>query len=206
MYPSEEMNYDEQKREKECKKLIKYVLMWANENRTDRPTFENCYLHTLKLLKKVGELAEAIEIEDSEQYINAIGNIAVHLIVLAKQNTVQNIEKMDFDFMYTPRNCYIGNLGKINKFSGMMGANGKLFEILQVIFNETYPEVTAVRLEFCFKKLDDLAQWAGVSLLCCLREAVEPLWDNNSENRFDGFKIYGGYLKHIKKISQLRKW
>lgn len=201
----EESEFHEQERKKECKRLIKYALVWANANRTDRPTVENRYSHTLKLLKKVGELAEAIELEDSEQYINSIGNIAIHLIILAKQNKVLNIENMDFGYIYIPQNDYIGRLEEIHKFSGMMETNGKIFEILQVIFNGTYPEVTAESLEFCLRKLASLSQWAGVSLLCCLREAIEPLRDNNSENRFDGFKIYGGYLRHIKESTRKSK-
>lgn len=61
----------------------KYILQWAEERELLKP--ENAKAQTIKLMEEVGELCGAILKQKPSEQIDAIGDIQVVLIILAKQ-------------------------------------------------------------------------------------------------------------------------
>lgn len=63
--------------------IQKLVLEWAHERNLITP--DNSFKQALKLVEETGELASAIIKNDTDEIIDAIGDIQVVLIILSEQ-------------------------------------------------------------------------------------------------------------------------
>lgn len=72
--------------------LVRQVEKWASDRGIDKGSSEKQFL---KVAEEFGEIAAALARNDQEELKDSIGDTAVTLIILAKQNNLSLIECLD---------------------------------------------------------------------------------------------------------------
>jgi hypothetical protein len=151
------------------------VIKWAKERRII-PNSNN-EAQYIKLVEELGELALAIRKQDKEAIKDAIGDIAVVLVVLAGLNEIDNqIERLDYTFEAPAFENIAWNIGKL----GNLIANYACFD---------YDRISAI-IEIVLEFLDALSlDLLGIDLEDCCESAWNEIKDRKGYLREDGIFI-----------------
>lgn len=182
---------------------IKKVVKWAQERQLVSSETTAIRRQQLKLLEEIGELAEATNklTDDTAGYyrkfVDAVGDTAVVLIILAQQNNQQFVSNLDFSSLKIPQ--------KLEKKEGgftFKSLNSvKVLEICDCLYGvaeRSYPLLSAG----VFASLNDLnyiAHEIGTSLVFCLAEAYNTIKDRKGET-INGVFIKDEDLKENRRV------
>lgn len=173
---------------------IKSVIKWAQERKLVSSESNAIRRQQLKLFEEIGELAEATNklTDDTAGYyrkfVDAVGDTAVVLIILAQQNNQQFVSNLDLSSLKIPKKLEKKENGfKFKKLNSV-----KVQEIcncLYCITQRSYPFMSN-RIFDSLQELDYIANEIGASLVFCLAEAYNTIKDRKGET------INGVFIKN----------
>jgi len=121
------------------KELIKNIEDWAEKKEFIKHEHEYEETQYLKYLEKVGETARAILNKDEVAIVNGFGDIAINIIILAKQLN----DKLSYDFKITQKNLLFEDF--MEEIHSYYVDSMALFYLNNVSASHGYP------LEICLK-------------------------------------------------------
>lgn len=171
---------------------IKKVVKWAQERQLVSSETSAIRRQQLKLLEEIGELAEATNklTDDTagyyKKFVDAVGDTAVVLIILAQQNNQKFISDLDLSSLKIPQKLE----KKENGFTFKSLNSVKVQEICDCLYGiaeRSYPFLS-VGVFASLHALNYIAHEAGTTLIFCLAEAYNEIKDRKGKT-IDGVFI-----------------